>query len=201
MKQKIISLIAFALIRLLGLTYRHKFVFSNSNDREIFYELLNSTKSKKKNFLLGCFHQDELCLINYFSNRDMAGLISVSKDGEIMARVLHLLGYRTVRGSSSKKAVSGLIACIKLAKSGYSMAFAVDGPRGPIFKVKDGICAVSNKTNTPIIPCRAYPSRYKTFEKSWNKARLVKPFALIEIRIGKIGFYTSEELEKTLQNL
>ena len=128
----------------------------------------------------------------------MAVLVSLSKDGEIMKGVVEKLGLSTVRGSSSKGAARGLLAAIKKVKEGYHFAIAVDGPRGPIYKVKEGLPAISRKTEVPILPARAYPSRAKIFEKSWNKAKLPMPFSTIEIRFGKMEIYDGAELEKQL---
>lgn len=131
----------------------------------------------------------------------MSVLVSVSKDGEIMNNIAYFLGYETVRGSSSKKAVAGLIMAIRKVKAGYDMAFAVDGPRGPIYKVKEGICAIAEKTGVNIIPVRAIPSRQKVFEKSWNKAKFPKPFARMDLYFAPAKKYSREELEQTLLDL
>lgn len=111
------------------------------------------------------------------------------------------LGFTTVRGSSSKGAARGLLAAIKKVKEGYHFAIAVDGPRGPIYKVKEGLPAISRKTEVPILPARAYPSRAKIFEKSWNKAKFPMPFSTIEIRYGEFGIYDSKTLESKLNEL
>lgn len=186
---------AFVFIRLLGLTYRYELIFSNKRDQEKFYQFFNN---KVSNYLIAFFHQDELCLLNYFVYKDIHALISISKDGEIMANAMSHLGIPAVRGSSSKKAVSGLIAAVKKVLSGKSMALAVDGPRGPIYQVKEGICAIAKKTNTEIIPLCAKPKRAKIFEKSWNKAKLPLPFTKIEIHFGDFEVYSTEDLQKEL---
>lgn len=111
------------------------------------------------------------------------------------------LGYKPVRGSSSRRAVAGLIAGIKKVKSGYKMAFAVDGPRGPIYKVKDGICVVAKKTETKIIPVRAVASNQKLFEKSWNQAKFPKLFSRIDMHFAPAKIYETQELEDALNAL
>lgn len=131
----------------------------------------------------------------------MAVLVSLSKDGELMKRIAEKLGFATVRGSSSKGAARGLLAAIKKVREGYHFAIAVDGPRGPIYKVKEGLPAISRKTEIPIIPVRAFPSRAKIFRKSWNQAKLPMPFSTIELRFGNIAVYESVELEKELSKL
>lgn len=202
MKQKILGFIAYLLIRCIGMTLRYKLHFK-SREAKSYFETCFKRKDLNAHgqYLLAFFHQDELCIMNFFRKQKMAVLVSISKDGEIMNNTAKFLGYHTVRGSSSKKAVSGLIAAIKKVKQGYNMAFAVDGPRGPIYKVKEGITAVSKKTNIKIIPIRAYASHQHIFEKSWNKAKFPKPFSKLDIIVGDAKIYSSSELESELLSL
>jgi len=184
------------------MTIRYKLEFKNEEDKILFSKYLQTKKPNFENsFLLAFFHQDELALIPYFKHTGFAVLVSLSKDGEIMSQASTHLGYLPVRGSSSRGAVAGLIASIKKVKEGYNFAFAVDGPRGPIFKVKEGICAVSKKTNRPILPVRAHISNQYIFEKSWNKAKLPKPFTTITLKFGSFSYYQSQELEEALLEL
>lgn len=202
MREKFLGLLAFLIIRFIGATLRYKLHFKSEEDKKIFYSYYNQKKpTQDSKYLLAFFHQDELCLLNFFRNRNMSVLISISKDGEIMNNAATLLGYRPVRGSSSKKAVSGLIAAIKKVKAGYKMAFAVDGPRGPIYEVKEGICAVAKKTETVIIPVRAIASSQKVFERSWNKAKFPLPFSKIDMYFAPAKIYTQPQLQVELNKL
>lgn len=202
MREKILGFIAYLIIRFIGITLRYKLHFTSPEAETFFKSRFKNIKlGDESKYLLAFFHQDELCLLNYFRNTNMSVLISISKDGEIMNQAANHLGYDPVRGSSSKKAVSGLIAAIKKVREGYKMAFAVDGPRGPIYEVKEGVCAVAKKTDTKIIPVRATASRLKYFEKSWNKAKFPYPFSKIDIYIGDAYIYSREQLESTLKTL
>lgn len=203
MREKILGFIASLFIRLLGLTFRYKLVFKHEKDKEMFFKAIKR-KSLDQNspILLAFFHQDELALIPYFQNKYFSVLVSHSKDGEIMTNAIKRLGIEAVRGSSSRGAVAGLIASIKKVKDGYNFALAVDGPKGPIYEVKEGICAIQKKTMIPIAPIRAHVSRAYIFEKAWNKAKLPYPFAKIEIHIAQIASdYTTESLQKSLKTL
>lgn len=202
MREKILGFIAYLLIRLIGMTLRYKLHFKTKEDELLFKKMFADRRPNvETKYLLAFFHQDELCLLNYFRYRNMSVLISISKDGQIMNNAAQFLGYKPVRGSSSKRAIAGLIAGIKKVRSGYKMAFAVDGPRGPIFKVKEGIIAVSKKTDTLIVPIRAIASNQKIFEKSWNKAKFPRPFSSIDLYFGSIGKYERDELEVELKSL
>lgn len=166
------------------------------------FEDINSKKPRPdENFIYAFWHQDELSLIPCFSNKGVLALVSYSKDGTIMSTALRLFGYRIVRGSSSKGAVSGFMAAYRMIKKGYKFSMAVDGPKGPIFKAKEGIVRMSQRSKRPIFPCRAFPFRYHCFEKSWNKVKLPMPFTRIDIIFGNSKIYSSEELEETLNSL
>lgn len=202
MKNFFLSIIASTLFKLLRLTYSYELVFESKEEEEKYSALIQTKKpDNNSNFLLAFFHQDEFGLIPYFKNTGFSVLVSMSKDGEIMAQAAKRLGYFPVRGSSSRGAISGLIAAIKKVKEGYNLSFAVDGPRGPIFKVKEGLSAVSKKTGKPILPVRAHMSNPYIFEKAWNKSKFPKPFCRITLHFAKLDYYTPEELEKALKKL
>lgn len=186
-------------MKLIKFTCRYHLTFENKNDEEYFCDVYNRKSDKK--YIITFFHQDELCLIPYFQNTSLGVLVSLSKDGSLMTEMAQHLGYITTRGSSSKGAVAGLISAIKKVREGYSFSFAVDGPRGPIYKVKDGAIAVSQKTETPICPVKAKVNYAFYSQRSWNKVKLPFLFSKIELKIGKIGMYTKEELEEKLMNL
>jgi lysophospholipid acyltransferase (LPLAT)-like uncharacterized protein len=159
-------------------------------------------------FIVAHFHQDELCLINTRKKRSYLVMTSKSKDGEMMTKFLNLLGYKCVRGSSSKAGGTALHAMIKkIKKEGLSSVVAVDGPRGPIYKVKKGIIKLAYETGLPILPIRVIAKNAFIFKKSWNKAILAKPFSTFKVKIGKPIYVKKEseekrkELEKSLINL
>ena len=183
-------------------TYRYQIEFEEESDKKIFYQDFNVRgPNPGRNLIYACFHQDDLTCLPYFGGQNITILISQSKDGQILASASEYLGYLTVRGSSHRGGVAGLLAGMRKVQEGFSMTIAVDGPKGPIYKVKEGITAVSTKSGRPIVPVRGYPERKFIFEKSWNQATLPMPFTKIKIKIGKIGFYTTEELEAKMKSL
>jgi len=103
------------------------------------------------------WHGDELLLVAVSIQKHMAIMASRSSDGELMKRVLNYLGYKVVRGSSSRGGAGGLKGLIDLMKTGkYHSSLAVDGPRGPIYQVKPGILKLAQETGLPIIPAAAW---------------------------------------------
>lgn len=65
-------------------------------------------------------------------------------------------------------------------------SFAVDGPRGPIYKVKPGVFEQSRLLNMDIFAIAASCDRAWYFPKSWNKSFLPKPFAKINVVVTPV---------------
>jgi lysophospholipid acyltransferase (LPLAT)-like uncharacterized protein len=194
--QQMAGLLAGFLYKIYSSTFRYELWFEAEGDRELFFrDLATREPDTRNNLIYACFHQDDLSCLPYFGGNNICILISQSKDGQILASAVEYLGYQTVRGSSHRGGVAGLLAAMRKVIEGHKLTIAVDGPKGPIYKVKEGITAVSEKARRPIVPVRGYPERKYVFERSWNKATLPLPFTRIRLRIGKIGFYSTAELE------
>lgn len=200
--QKIAGLLAGFLYSVYASTFRYVLEFEDESDRKIFFQGLSTSEpDSSSNLIYACFHQDDLSCLPYFAKNNICILISQSKDGQMLASAVEYMGYQTVRGSSHRGGVAGLLAAMRKVLDGHKLTIAVDGPKGPIYKVKEGITAVSEKAKRPIVPVRGLPDRKKVFEKSWNKATLPLPFTRIRLIIGKIGFYTTQELEEKMRSL
>lgn len=140
---------------------------------------------ENKSFVIAHWHGDELGILHLLKPYRVACIISTSKDGDIMNRAVQLLGGKTVRGSSTRQGTRALKGIIRLKKEGFRPSVAVDGPKGPIYKVKPGVLQISRLTNLPIVPLSFYASRYHTFHKAWNQSRLPLPFAKVSIVWGR----------------
>ena len=60
-------------------------------------------------------------------------MTSSSFDGEYIARIIELFGYRAVRGSSTRGGVRALLGMHTEIEEGRSVAFTIDGPLGPVY--------------------------------------------------------------------
>lgn len=138
-------------------------------------------KLENKSYILAHWHGDELAILHQLKPCRACAMVSTSKDGELMASVIHLLGAKTSRGSSTRGGVSALRGILKLAKEGWRPSVAVDGPKGPIYKVKPGVFEISRMTTGPIVPMGAAASSSHVFEKAWNKTYLPFPFAKVQV--------------------
>jgi hypothetical protein len=120
---------------------------------------------------------DRIFASTYFMRDDgIVVLTSKSFDGEYIARFLTNFGFGTIRGSSSRGGVRGLVEMIRYLKAGLPMAFTVDGPRGPRYEAKSGPILLAKKTGNPILPFVIECERFWQV-KSWDRLQIPKPFS------------------------
>lgn len=150
-------------------------------------------------FVVAHWHGEELGILHLLKRYRVACMVSQSFDGELVARMIHHLGSRAVRGSSSRGAVQALKGILRLAKEGWRPSVAVDGPRGPRHEVKKGVVEIAKILKVPILPINMACSRSFIFQKSWNKSELPLPFSHIVVEWGNPIYYdSSQELEAYL---
>ena len=109
-------------------------------------------------------------------DRRMAAIVSASKDGALVARVLELFRAEPVRGSSSRRGPQALRELVSQAERGLDLAITPDGPRGPCYRVQDGVIAMAQLTGMPIIPA-SYAIHPKRRLRSWDRFQIPLPFA------------------------
>ena len=146
------------------------------------------------------WHENQFAVHGLPDRKNVNILISNSMDGEMVAKACKMLGYQICRGSSKRKgAVSGTLQMIDKLKNGENIAIMVDGPHGPLHKVKKGAIALAREANVPIIPVHWY-SEDLTFVRfpSWDKMTSpVGPCRLLNT-YGK-PIYTEDKTDEELQ--
>jgi lipopolysaccharide heptosyltransferase II len=123
------------------------------------------------------WHGSEFSMMMSNQKSNIVIIVSLSEEGEFLSQVLRSFGYLAVRGSSSKGGGKALIKLIKYARQGYSLAFAVDGPRGPYHKLKSGVIYAAQKTGLPLLPINCSPKNKIVLKKSWDKTTIPLPFS------------------------
>jgi hypothetical protein len=131
----------------------------------------------------------------YRSGDKYTVMISQSRDGEIIARVVERLGLTVCRGSSSRGGLRALLSMAReVKKQGRIGVFTVDGPRGPRHEVKDGVVFMAQRSDALLFPVRAIPRKRLVFKKSWDKFELPLPLARCRVRVGEPLTITREKL-------
>ena len=129
---------------------------------------------------------------------------SNSYDGEYMGRIVRKFGFIPVKGSSSRNAVRALLGLRRALDDGWTVAFTIDGPRGPRYKVKPGPVALARSSGVPMsVFHMAVESAWVL--NTWDRLMIPKPFSRILLRMGKLipvpSGATDEELERYQQEL
>jgi lysophospholipid acyltransferase (LPLAT)-like uncharacterized protein len=105
-------------------------------------------------------------------------LTSRSYDGEYIARIIERLGFRAVRGSSSRGAVPSLRELQRELEQGEFVAFTIDGPRGPRYVAKPGPIHLARVTGAPVF-CFYVAVERAWILKSWDAFMIPKPFSRV----------------------
>ncbi len=110
---------------------------------------------------------------------------SNSYDGEYMGRIIRKFGFVAVKGSSSRNAVRALLGLRRALQEGWSVAFTLDGPRGPRYKVKPGPVALARSSGVPLTMFHMAVDRAWVLN-SWDRMMIPKPFSRVLMRFGKL---------------
>lgn len=143
--------------------------------------------------VLALLHGEQLPLLMTHRSPRTVLMVSASRDGEWLARAAKHLGYRSIRGSTSRKAISALLGARRALNAGDSVAIAVDGPRGPRGQIQPGAQHLSQRAKAPLISIRASANRAWHLS-SWDRFMIPKPFAKVRLDYDDSPELTSLEL-------
>ena len=119
-----------------------------------------------------------------FPTRQSYGLISASRDGDMIANWIERAGYGTIRGSSSRKGVAALRQLMDTLAANGNVLFTPDGPRGPVYQVSPGVVFLAQKSGAPVVPIHMeYSSCWRM--KSWDRFVVPRPFATLRAIFGQ----------------
>ena len=138
------------------------------------------------------WHGEQLIMIPLHARKGVIGMASHSSDGAFLAKVIELLGYGVVRGSSSRGGSEALQQCVDKLNSNHSIGIAVDGPRGPRHVARHGAAVMAVRSRRPIVCVRAqvWP---RIRLKSWDRFEIPLPFARVRIRYTVVRPISGEE--------
>lgn len=124
-------------------------------------------------------------ILRFAPHRRMAGLVSASRDGGLLARILEHFGIEPVRGSSSRRGPQALRELVSSAERGLDLAITPDGPRGPCYTVQEGVISTAQLTGLPIVPV-SYHLNWKIRPRSWDRFQIPLPFTRCEVTVGRV---------------
>jgi lysophospholipid acyltransferase (LPLAT)-like uncharacterized protein len=181
------------LIRALGATLRYENVFPSDSAHPIPGDAIPGPT------IHAFWHRCLLIAAHRFRNENIAILISRSFDGELIARTVELLGFKAIRGSSSRGGAVGLRGMAEAYAAGHRCAITADGPRGPNMVAKPGTAQLAQLVEAPWVgtfharPLRAWEL------KTWDRFLIPKPFSKVLVTFPNHIPTDSPNLELAIQ--
>lgn len=179
MKQKILQKIGWIFLpKLMSLYLRTLRIEKKS------FENLKTLQDIGKNSVIAFWHSK--MFVGWYLNRNKksAALVSKSKDGDLLTRILKNWKYEVARGSSHKGGKEALEMMIDFTSNGYSLCITPDGPTGPPHKMKAGCVITAKKTSVPLFLLGiGYSKKIKL--KSWDKMEIPFPFSKVVVMFNE----------------
>lgn len=129
----------------------------------------------------------------YLLNLRIAIMISQSRDGDFVSDAVSKIGWRPVRGSSSRGGRKALMKLVEMMRRSPLGGHIVDGPNGPPEIIKPGLISLAQQSGAAILPVYVSYEKPIIF-KSWDRFMIPKPFSRVLVRMGAIS-RVPEELD------
>jgi lysophospholipid acyltransferase (LPLAT)-like uncharacterized protein len=127
-------------------------------------------------------------------------LVSPSRDGDLVVRMLEVIGGRVVRGSATRSGVRALHGLYRaITNEGGSPLLLCDGPQGPRYYCKAGPVLLGQLSGAHILPIGSWPRRALHL-RTWDRAFVPLPLSRVGIVLGEpiavASGLTGEEQER-----
>jgi lysophospholipid acyltransferase (LPLAT)-like uncharacterized protein len=171
-----ISCAGYLAISLIGPTLRYSISWEEAPT--------DSTAIYEKQVIYSFWHRAVFASAWLWRKIGLAVMVSRSFDGEYIARTIEMLGFKSVRGSSSRGGASALLGLKGHLERDASVAFTIDGPRGPKYVAKPGPVLLSRATGFPMAAFYVALSDYWVL-KTWDAFMIPKPCSKALVRFSK----------------
>jgi lysophospholipid acyltransferase (LPLAT)-like uncharacterized protein len=131
------------------------------------------TPDLRGRYLYAFWHESMLLPAYYYGGLGIFILISQHADGEWIAEVCRHLGFRPIRGSTTRGGVEAVRQMLRAGQEAH-ISITPDGPRGPRRQVQAGLIYLAARTGLPIVPAGfgfARPWR----ARSWDRFAVPRP--------------------------
>jgi lysophospholipid acyltransferase (LPLAT)-like uncharacterized protein len=159
-------------VRLLGRTWRFRLINNETG--------VDRLRRERTPIVFALWHGDMLPLLYHHRGEGVSVLISEHRDGELIARVAESLGFRTVRGSTTRGASRALIGLARELEAGHDVAITPDGPRGPARSFAPGALIAAQRAGAPVVAVGVAVGRAWRL-RSWDRFSIPKPFTTVRI--------------------
>jgi hypothetical protein len=169
----LITWLGFLIIRLIGPTLRFTVSFEDGGPGSL----------KIRPMILSFWHSCIFPAIYAWRDLQIRVMSSDSFDGEWTGRIIRKFGFVKVRGSSSRGAVRALLGMRKEIEQGWTVAFTIDGPRGPRYVAKPGPVVLARATGAPMVAFHIALENPWIFN-TWDRVMIPKPFSRALLRVS-----------------
>jgi lysophospholipid acyltransferase (LPLAT)-like uncharacterized protein len=135
----------------------------------------------EKQVIYSFWHRAVFAAAWMFRNQGIAVMVSRSFDGEYIARIIERFGFVAVRGSSSRGGAEALLGMKTQLEQGATVAFTIDGPRGPKYVAKPGPVRLARASGLPMRAFYVAPDRPWVLN-TWDRFMIPKPFSRVLVR-------------------
>lgn len=169
------SVFAAIIVRCIGFTWR----IENRN-----LDNLDKARELSSTGVISFWH-GRLLIVAYTHRKwGMAVLASEHPDGDLAGRMVARLGWKHVKGSSTRRGAVGFRELAAVLRSGHDVGLTIDGPRGPRGVAQQGATELSRMTGAAVIPLAAAARPCRMFE-SWDRFQLPGLFAKVVVAYGE----------------
>ena len=165
----------YSFIRLLGPTLRVAVSYEEDAQKTL----------DERPLVASFWHECMIPATYIFRDMGIRVMSSFSYDGEYMGRIIRKFGFVAVKGSSSRNPVRALLGLRRALEDGWTVAFTLDGPRGPRRKVKPGPAGLARSSGLAMTTFHAAVDNAWVI-RSWDRMLIPKPFSRVLVRVGKL---------------
>jgi len=141
-------------------------------------------RARGQPWLYCAWHNNTAIAVCRQRNQRIAMMASASRDGELIARAIELLGNMPARCSSSARGSPAVRTMVQAIRRGHNSAITPDGPRGPVYRCQPGALWVGALAGCPLVPYHFEASRQWRLG-TWDRHKIPKPFATIHEHYGE----------------
>ena len=170
----LITWAGFLAVRLIGPTLRLAVSFEEGGPAGM----------SERPMILAFWHDCIFPAIYVWRDLQIRVMSSDSFDGEYTGRIIRKFGFVKVRGSSSHGAVRGMLGMRREIEQGATVAFTIDGPRGPRYVAKPGPVVLARATGAPMVAFHIALENAWALN-TWDRSLIPKPFSRALMRVSR----------------
>lgn len=145
----------------------------------------------EEGFVVAFWHGSMLVPWYYLRSNKTAAMVSPSKDGDLLTKVLSYWKYKVVRGSSTKSGKDALNEMIGLIQNNFLVTITPDGPTGPVHQFKPGAVITAQRTGCPLMLVGVGYKKKRIFN-SWDEFELPELFSRVKLVVSDPIYIESE---------